>query len=383
MAVETVLDSIVEKIVIDMAKKVADIGVSAILSGNNGPYHNNETVVRNMAHWCVTFSEYYKKTSEDIYRNVTIMLADAILESPEYNKKGVYRCRTDSTIDEVNGVIGAAWIIEGLICATRITDDIRYYERAKEMFLVVPFNEKLAIWNRINTKNEKLSVDVTFNHQLWFAAAGSMINAYKNDATIAKRIDEFIKRLDKNITVRKDGRIGHFTMNDKNGMLGYAGRVYRDVKNDLLEKLCKPSLAYKEAGYHAFNLYGFAILKENYNKDIPFFATGKFKKTLDYICSDKYIDILCDADRNLDETKVRTKLSVPFNVFSFSYNSSAFELGRIYTTFGRENEETKAILNRLCEKQLEYTYNEETGLFDKNTDDPITLTTRIYEYIAG
>ena len=405
------LNSIIDEIVNNKLCEIEKTGIVAIRPGNNGPYYNDETNVRNMAHWCVTFSKYYEKTSDEKYLSAVKLLADAILDSEHYNGNGVYKCRDEKSSDEVNGVIGAAWIIEGLIHAYEITKDERYLDRSYDMFVAVPFNEDLAIWNRINTKGKKLSVDATFNHQLWFAAAGAMIYAYKKDDAIAKNLDAFIAKLSNNITIRKDGRIGHFTMNDQNAKLvGCVGRIYRDLKNDVLEILCKPSLAYKEAGYHAFNLYGFAILKEYYSKEIPFLNTTKFRKSLDYIRRESYVDILVSADRKLDATKVKSKLNKEFNLFSFSYNSPAFELPMIYKTFSLHNSasdeslqtsetndslqpsetneilhtfETNAILQTLCAKQIEYTYDDSMKMFSKNTDDGETLTARIYEYVAA
>ena len=389
------LNNIIDEIVNNKLYEIEQSGAVAILPGNNGPYYNEETNVRNMAHWCVTFSKYYEKTQDEKYLSAVKLLADAILDSEHYNGQGVYKCRDEKSSDEVNGVIGAAWIIEGLVHAYEVTKDGRYLERAHEMFMVVPFNEDLSIWNRINTKGKKLSVDATFNHQLWLAASGAMVNAYKEDAEISKRLDAFVKKLPNNITIRKDGRIGHFTMNDQNAKLvGCVGRIYRDLKNDLLEILCKPSLAYKEAGYHAFNLYGFAILKEYYKKEIPFLATSKFKKSLDYVCKKSYVDMLSQADRRLDSTNVKSRLDVEFNLFSYAYNSSAFELPKIYKTFGLHNLESvnensindnilDEILDVLCQKQIEYTYDSDIKMFAKNTDDKETLTARIYEYVVA
>lgn len=377
------LNNIIDEIVNNKLYEIEQSGAVAILPGNNGPYYNEETNVRNMAHWCVTFSKYYEKTQEEKYLNVVRLLADAILASEHYNGQGVYKCRSEKASDEVNGVIGPAWIIEGLMWALHATGDERYYERAREMFLVVPFYDRLSIWNRMNTKGKKLSVDVTFNHQLWFAAAGAMINAYKEDEEISRRLDAFVKNIQHNVTIRKDGRIAHFTMNDQNGLLGYPGMIYRDIKNDILEFFNKPSFAYKEAGYHAFNLYGFAILKEYYKKDIPFINTKKFKKSLDYVCNTKYIDILCSADRSLDQTRIKSKLDVKFNLFAFAYNSPAFELPKIYDAFGLHNSSAGDVINTLCDKQIEYTYDESLQMFAKNTDDKETLTARIYEYVAA
>jgi len=376
------IHEIADLIASDMADKIIKEHSSIIPGGNNGPYYNEETNVRNLAHWCVIFASRCKKTSDERYKAALKITADAILNSEHYNGKGVYRCRYTKVADEVNGTIGPAWIIEGLIYAARVLEDNRYYDRAVEIFSVIPFNSSLGIWNRINTQNKVLSVDTTFNHQLWLAAAGAMICSYKNVPEIEKQLRRFCDRLPVLMTIRRDGRIAHFTLNDQNGILGYPGRIYRDLKSDIAELLGRPSFAYKEAGYHAFNLYGFAILKENAGFDIPFLASAKFQKCIDYVKTKKYYESLLKADRNLDVTKVPTKLKVDFNVFSFAYNSSAFELPRVLKCFGTEAEEAKKICAPFMEAQIKLTYDNDEKAFSKNTDDPFVLTTRIYELLA-
>lgn len=378
----TNLQIISDSIVRYTAQRVVSLGASCIAPGVNGPYYDAETEVRNMAHWCVAFSSIYKDTKDDLFLNATIKLADAILDSSSYYDIGVYKCREKKTSDEVNGVIGPAWIIEGLISAAYITRDNRYYDRALKIFKVIPFNNTLGIWKRLNTENKVLTVDTTFNHQLWMAAAGAMIVSYRDDVQIRNQLDRFISRLNKNMTIRRNGRIAHFTLNDQNGFIGYFGQIYRDITNDIKEALGRPSLAYKEAGYHTFNLYGFAILKDYYPGDISFFNTIKFRQTIEYTKSSEYLNAICSPDRSLDETNVQSKLNVGFNVFSFSYNSPAFELPRIYKTFSSFDDTEASICDNLAAKQIEYTYASENDSFSKNTDDPITLTTRIYEYVA-
>lgn len=386
--------------IINVANQTCDSilksGISVITAGNNGPYYNIETDVRNLAHWCVTFSRLYfienNSDKKHSYYKCVLLLADAILSSNAYNGQGVYKCREKAKSDEVNGTIGPAWIIEGLIWAARVFEDTSesfdpignpYYLRALKIFKVVPFNYSLGIWNRLNTANETLSVDTTFNHQLWFAAAGAMINNFVPDEQIEQQLRRFTNRLPINITVRKNGRIGHFTLNDQNGVLGYPGKFYRDVKSDLAELMNKPSFKYKETGYHAFNLYGFAILAENVSWTVPFFKSKKFKKSIDYLFTTEYINALQKSNISLDCTHVTTKLNVEFNIFGYAYNSPAFELPRILKTFAADIDETEKIslLSKLSQKQLEFTYDKQINRFECNTDDAVTLNTRIYEYI--
>lgn len=372
----------VKRVVENTAEKILKEGAGAVTPGNNGPYYNVETNVRNMAHWCVTFSEYYIHTKEERYHKLLLILADAIMNSPEYNGKGVYKCREIKSSDEVNGVIGPAWIIEGLVAAYRALGDEKYYYRALEIFKALPFNSGLRLWNRRNMQNKELGVDVTFNHQLWIAAAGALINSCKKDDEIQEYLCRFIDALPRNCTIRACGRVAHFTASDTHGFISEIGRRVRDAKSDLSEKMGRASMAYKECGYHSFNLYGFGILCNNWKESIPFVKTKKFKKTLEYIFkNESYVNRLSSAELSLDETNISTKLKVDFNVFAFAYNSPAFELPLIMRTFGIEDK--KEIFEALCDKQLGFTYDEKQESFCKNTDDAITLNARVYELISG
>lgn len=374
----------INEMIIKMKNDLINNGIHSIKCGHNGPYYDQETEIRYYAHWCVIFSEYYKYFQEESYKRLVRLLADAILNSPLMSENYVYKCRDTKDKDVMNGVIGPAWIIEGFMHAANVLQDDIYYERAVCVFKAQHFNQKMGLWNRIDQQGNILSVDATFNHQLWFAAAGSMINQYKVDNDIQKEIDIFIKKISKNIKIRKNGRIGHFTRSDKRGAMDGLILFAKNTLSTVSEMLHRPSLAYKEEGYHLFNLYGFAILKENYGKEIPFFQTKSFKKAIEHVLSKEYIKNLDNISIKQDITSVSTQLKVPFNVFAYAYNSPAFELPRVCKVFGILSDGNwEAIETQLLDKQFNYTYNSESGLFDKNTDDEKVLYARVYEYIVG
>ena len=380
---ELTMDEICQKIVNRITEEVLSKGSSAIPAGNNGPYYNTETNVRNMAHYCVSLAELYKRTKDAKYKDALRLLSEAVYASPHYLGDGIYRCRISEKTDEVNGTIGPAWIMEGLIYAGMVLKDEKYIDRAAEIINALPFNEAFGLWQRKNTDGRVMTLDTTFNHQLWLAAMGALLIRVHPDEELKKRLQRFTNRLPANITIRKNGRIGHFTLNDQNGLLGYPGKLCRDLKSDINEALKKPSFAYKETGYHSFNLYGFAILKENADWEIPFFDSKEFKKSIDYIYSPAYYGQLSKADRKLDCTRVSSKLSAGFNVFSYSYNAPAFELPYILKCFRPGDTRNESLLTDFAKMQLQLTYDPDTESFSKNTDDPVTLTCRIYEYLRA
>lgn len=374
---------VIDDVVQNMATKIENEGIAVIKGGNNGPYYDRETNVRNMAHWCVTFSEYYLHTKEDRYKKLAVMLADGIMNSEYYNGTGVYKCRESEGKDDVNGVIGPAWIIQGLVYAYDVTDDERYLDRAYSLYDAVAFDDKLGLWIVVDTNNNKRKIDLTFNHQLWFAAAISMINKKKIDSKIEKELDLFLNKLPKNVKINRYGRIRHFTSNKKFGALSGIVRFGIDLASDVLELLNLPSLAYKEAGYHIFNLYGFAILKDNYDVDIAFLNTNKYRKALEYLATAQYARMIDTKDISKDLTHVSTKLTDSANVFAYAYNSPAFELPYVSKIFNIFDEIMQEISEKIANKQIDDTYDAHSNSFAKNTDDPIALTARIYEILVG
>lgn len=374
---------IIDDVVQNMATKIEKEGIAAIKAGNNGPYYDKETNVRNMAHWCVTFSEYYLHTKDDRYKELVIKLADEIMNSEYYNGNGVYKCRESEGKDDVNGVIGPAWIIQGLVYAYDVTGDASYLDRAYSLYDAVAFDDKLGLWIVVDTNNNKRKIDLTFNHQLWFAAAISMINKKKRYSSIEKELDLFVKQLPKNAKINRYGRIRHFTSNKKFGVLSGIVRFGIDLASDVLELLNLPSLAYKESGYHIFNLYGFAILKDNYSTSIEFLETKKYRKALDYLTTARYEKMIDTRGISKDLTHVSTKLTDSANVFAYAYNSPAFELPyvcKIFNIFGKNMQE---ITIKFAKKQLDNTYDAHSNTFANNTDDPLALTARVYEILVG
>lgn len=368
----------INSIICGMRDNILEHGIEAIKPGHNGPYYDDETEIRNIAHWTMSFSAYFRKTNETVYLELVGLLADYIMHTKYAGQNYVYCCRLSGQKDAMNGVIGQAWVIEALVSAAAVLKEDCYYERAVKIFKAQKFQEKIGLWNRVDLNNKCLSIDNTLNHQLWFAAAGSKIIRYKMDEEIDRNIKVFLSKLNRNFMVWQNGLIHHFTYSDKYGIGRYGILLLENLVEALKRLLGRPSLAYKEKGYHIFCLYAFAILYQTYGEH-PFFRSKKLEKALDYSRSAEFIEAL-DHAAVLDEgTRVNTKLTVSFNIFAYGYNSPAFELPFILKSFGIQDE---VLCDKLMQKQIEYTYNTEQGKFNNNTDDPDILNARIYEYIA-
>jgi len=75
--------------------------------------------------------------------------------------------------------------------------------------LLHPFDEKLGLWRRVEVNGSYLSVDETFNHQLWFAASGSLICQNCKDKEIIKRVDIFMDTIENALNLYNSGLIVH------------------------------------------------------------------------------------------------------------------------------------------------------------------------------
>ena len=67
------------------------------------------------------------------------------------------------------------------------------------------------------------------------------------------------------------------------------------------------------------------------------------------------------------------------NPYAYGYNSPAFEIPVVEMAFRGTAEEEKVL--GLLELQKRLTWNGETRMLDRGTDDAATLTARIYEYV--
>jgi len=283
------------------------------------------------------------------------------------NKKGKDSC---------NGLIGQAWIFEALAEATRLLNAGKYALLAEEVFLQHSFNEEYGLWNHLEINGRVLTIDGTFNHQLWFAACASLIES-KQNAEIRNRVKRFMDCLPRNLTILKTGLVYHpiersleeqithnFTQRDKvKRCLGGIIKVLKSIKwiERILTRRRIKGERYRSVGYHSFNMYAFAILKTQFPTH-PFWNSTSLRKAVDYMLTDEYRN-------NIDNNK-----------YSYSYNPPGFEVPYSLDILGDINEEKLTEISQWwINEQFRRCYNKKTGMMDRNTDDTLTHTARIYE----
>lgn len=274
MSIENILEE-------HLKGKILELEVNGfILSGHNGPYYDFETPVRNTAHWLIIFSYYYEKTENKKYYEAVERCGNYLISKTARPMNSSFYCRFGGNKDFSNGVIGSAWAIEGLVSAYKITKKKKYIEVAEEVFLMHPFNDEDKLWKVINVDGSLRDYDLTFNHQLWFAASGTILLSAKDNLEIRRRCEVFFENLTKIYKVRKNGLIKHHIFLSRNKIEKFKN-ILKVSRGILIKLRLKKSIIYKENGYHLFNMYAFSLIKEHGYK-LDLFESDSFEKSLNY-----------------------------------------------------------------------------------------------------
>lgn len=180
-----------------------------INGGHNGPYYDNETPVRNSAHWITTFRYCYTLTKDERYKEAVLQCAAFLQSDSARPMSKAFHCRSNPNKDFSNGTIGQAWAIEGLVCAYELLKDKSLLDLAEEVFLLHPFDSQRKVWRIVNVDGSYKQYDPTYNHQLWFAAAGFMILKHRKSDKIKQQCEAFINAQDQLLRIYSNGLIKH------------------------------------------------------------------------------------------------------------------------------------------------------------------------------
>lgn len=317
-------------------------------AGHNWPYFHDETNIRNTFHWAILFLKAYEISNDELFLDAAKKIADYVIKiNPEFN----FNFRSVDNRDSCNWLIGPAWCIESLLIMAKKLNKPELEKLAKKIFLNHNFNEELWLWYRREIDWTVLWIDWTFNHQLWFAAVWSMFD--KKHTEIHNKINRFNCMLDKSFSICYGWLIRHHIVNLPLNREWISRRIYK-IKNLLLHR---ERDLHKAVWYHSFNVYWFLILKENY-PELDFWNSSKFKEII------KFFD-----------SKLFNKLIV-VNKYWYDYNvtwiEAAYALQKLVPLSGNK-------IKDFLLKQFEKNYDYDKNLLCKNTDDPETLSLRLYE----
>ncbi len=325
--------------------------------GCNGPYHDQETPVRNTAHWLITMLKAYEISNEVIFKDSAWRAVQYLLLPSNRPMNANFFCRKNPEKDFSNGLVGQAWVIEAIAIAGKKLGNSQCFELAKNVFLLHPFDHKVGLWKRVNVDGSYSTFDMAFNHQLWFAAAGAILDSNSNNSInteIIRFLDcaqEFLLKIDCSGRILQ--RIKRpFTKSNRNSIISFLRRpICSHKRNNKME--------YKEIGYHAFNMYAFSILKQCIPEH-PIWQSSNFNSALEFMNKAEFIDGLED------------------NIYGYPYNPPGFEVAFAMQEFPSLFSFTKPI-KWWVEQQLSRCYNKEKNMMNKFTEDENTLAARLYE----
>jgi hypothetical protein len=114
----------------------------------------------------------------------------------------------------------------------------------------------------------------------------------------------------------------------------------------------------KEIGYHLYNLLPLARLKARFS-DRPLFDSTAVKHALEFCKSHDFI------------TQLQS------NLYSYPYNTPGFEAPAVLEGFGLPQNSIPVFSSQL---DLTFHKSYDNRGFTRNTSDPLTLNSRVYEY---
>ncbi|RJR20789.1 MAG: agl cluster protein AglQ [Nitrospiraceae bacterium] len=326
--------------------------------GMNGPYRDPETPVRNTAHWLITMLKAYDISGDAKFRESAWMAVKYILSPVTRPMSATFFCRKKPDKDFCNGLMGQAWIIEALAISGSELEDESHIELARNVFMMHPFDQQAGLWRRVNVDGSYNSFDMTFNHQLWFAAAGAML-CKRTDDEIASMIKIFMDRvLETNLRVDSSGRIIH-TIAWPSAKPKGIRKMISYLRGFHHSQITDSGMVSKEIGYHAFNMYAFSILKRCMSEH-PLWKSDKFLSTLGFMDKSEFIQGLEN------------------NMYGYSYNLSGFETAFTIQEFRSQFSFSKTE-EWWMEQQLQRSYDPEMKMLNRSTDDQETLSARLYE----
>ena len=344
-------------------------------SGHNGPYNDPETPVRNYGHWLITLSKCYEITGEQKYLNKIEELAEYLISKSSRPFSFSFHHRNSPHWDKCNGLIGQAWTFEALYFASLILNDTKYVEVAEEVFFQHEFNTEYGLWNRLEIDGQVLSIDDTFNHQLWFASCAMLLKSFGSE-DINRRVLRFLECLQENLTVMDYGLIyhpiektfmKHSILKSTNIKLKNSIKSFINVMQ-LGNRRCnqrnrqvREKMIQKSIGYHQFNMYAFAMLNEKI-RNHPYWFTEEFSKSFNYLMSNEY------------------KNNLNHNMYGYPYNPPGFAVPYVLNVFNKiRSDKVIKESSWWLNEQFKRSYNPKTQMMDRNTPDPLTQTARIYE----
>jgi hypothetical protein len=345
--------------------------------GHNGPYYDDELPLRNTSHILILLLKAGELSGDSVFRNAALRALDYITASERRPMDATFWVRRNPEKDFSNGLIGQAWVIEALAYAAQDLGDDRLNALAEEVFMLHPFDEGTGRWQVVNVDGSYDAVDMTFNHQLWFAAAGGLL---QGNEPVRAQVRQFLDKLGANLEIYENGLIRHALARQAHRQPALKTRLKQLIKTSLLrtgKAATSDETINKAIGYHAFNTYAFSLLYQQL-KDHVFWKSETFSRILKFPLTDLY---RAGVDHFVPDALGKGKV-LPFNCFAYPYNPPGIELALTVQTFSeRYGDGYEDLIQVWLGRQMERTFDADSGLMNRQTDDGATLAARLYEAV--
>ena len=331
--------------------------------GHNGPYFDVETPVRNSAHWLASMSIAYSLTGDKNFRRSGEALTRFLLSSL-MKIAGVHVHRQRFPKDWTNGVIGPAWVSEGLMLAGRHLDIDVATRAGADLLRGLGFDEERSLWQASDPATDSRGTDRTVNHQVFCTAIAAEFN---QDSVLRSRVDRFIENsLGVIVRTGQDGVLQHHVPMSLAQRLAH--RAFTAARNRTGARFRRaamrhgsvPDAALRDVGYHVFSLYSISRL-----------AAARPSAQLAMIP-----EVRAAASA---VTSIISAPHYPDNPYGYAYNPVGFELPAIVSTPGFEGIVSDEVVADAYRLQMDQTSEPDTGLLTRSTLDPLVLSARGYE----
>ncbi len=155
-------------------------------AGQNGPWDNIQTPVRNTGHWAIIFLKAYQLTNNNNFKNAAIKCYEFLLSKEARPLGYAYYCIDQDGSMAGNGLIGQAWVLESLLVGYDVLDDNKLLEEANDLFKKHMFCKDTGLYHVLSVKGKIEKIHSTFNQQLFFAAMGAKLNRLLNQNNNSK-----------------------------------------------------------------------------------------------------------------------------------------------------------------------------------------------------
>lgn len=329
-------------------------------AGMNGPYKILETSVRTTAHWIETFVSMYRITKEQTYLFIIKRFAEYLRKCVNESENGAVISMPNNQ-SHTNGLIGLAWIMDGLVKAGEVLNDSIYYDAALKIYNSQRYDFNAHLWDIVDSDGKCLGKDMAFNHNLWFAVSGYRLFQKTGNKVVEKQTGDYFRYIEKHLYIYRNGLISHFITN--------SGSVKADIKTILRCFFCelsgagtpwnKKNQVEYERAYHLFSMYAFSQLYL-INPRLDVFNTKKFNKMKQYALN---ANNFYDFDDQLQ--------------YAYYYNSPAYEYPLVAKVFG-ETESINSTVEKFLNIHRSYIQKAKKTRMDI---DYITLDARVYEML--